>query len=317
MTEILRTTAGQEYVRTPATRFEGLADFPYEPYDVTIDGLRMAYVDDGPRDGPVVLLLHGEPAWSYLYRRMIPPLIAAGYRCIAPDLIGFGRSDKPTDPAAYTYNGHVRWLHTFLDAIELPAGCTLFAQDWGGLLGLRLAAERPGQFSRIAIGNTALPTGESAGPGFDAWLAYSQSPDFDDVGALFARAVQARQLSPDEIRGYAAPFPDRTYMAGAVAFPTLVPITPHHDAVAENMAAWAVLEQWDKPFLTLWCPNDPVLGHLAHLFIERIPGATGQPHQAFEPGGHFVQDDRGEDIADALIEWLGRTRSGVNTPDHS
>ncbi len=223
-----------------------------------------------------------------------------------PDLIGFGRSDKPTDVAAYAYNGHVRWLHMFLDATRLAPGCTLFAQDWGALLGLRLVAERPEQFSRVAIGNTALPTGESAGPGFDAWLADSQSPGFDDVGALFARAVQARQLTEDEIRGYAAPFPDRTYMAGALAFPTLVPITPLHDAVAENLAASAVLEQWDKPFLTLWCPNDPVLGHLAQMFIERIPGTAGQPHRNFEPGGHFVQDDRGEDIADALIHWLGR-----------
>ena len=304
MPETLTTDAGLEFVRTPPTRFDGLADFQYVAEAVTVDGLQMMYVDEGPRDGPVVLLLHGEPAWSYLYRRMIRPLVAAGYRCIAPDLIGFGRSDKPTDRAAYTYNGHVRWLHTFLDAIELPQDCVLFAQDWGGLLGLRLVAERPGQFSRVAIGNTALPTGESAGPGFDAWLAYSQSPDFDDVGALFERAVQARQLSDDEIRGYAAPFPDRTYMAGAIAFPTLVPITPDHDAVAENLAAWAVLEQWDKPFLTLWCPHDPVLGHLAHTFIDRIPGAAGQPHRSFEPGGHFVQDDRGEDIADALIHWL-------------
>ena len=306
MAEMLMTSGGIEFVRTPPTRFEGLVDFPYEANDVTIDGLRMMYVDQGPRDGPVVLMLHGEPAWSYLYRRMIPPLVAAGYRCIAPDLIGFGRSDKPTERATYTYNGHVRWLHTFLDAIELPPDCTLFAQDWGGLLGLRLVTERQGQFRRVAIGNTALPTGEAAGPGFDAWLAYTQSPAFNDVGALFARAVQARQLTEDEIRAYAAPFPDRSYMAGAIAFPALVPITPHHGAVAENRAAWAVLERWDKPFLTLWCPNDPVLGHLASTFIERIPGAAGQPHRSFEPGGHFVQDDRGEDIADALLDWLDR-----------
>ncbi|MEP7047729.1 MAG: haloalkane dehalogenase [Ilumatobacteraceae bacterium] len=304
MAETFMTDAGIEYVRTPEYRFEGLADFPYDTIEVTIDGLRMVYVDEGPRDAPVVLLLHGEPAWSYLYRRMIPPLTGAGYRCIAPDLIGFGRSDKPTDRATYSYNGHVRWLHTFLDAIQLQAGCTLFAQDWGGLLGLRLVAERPGQFARVAIGNTALPTGESAGPGFDAWLAYSQSPAFDDIGALFARAVQARRLDDDEIRAYAAPFPDRSYMAGAIAFPTLVPITAQHDAVTENQAAWVILETWDKPFLTLWCPHDPVLGHLAPTFIQRIPGAAGQPHRSFEPGGHFVQDDRGEDIAYELIKWL-------------
>lgn len=304
MVELLTTSSGIEFVRTPAERFAGLVDFPYAQHDVVVDGLRMVYIDEGPPDGPVVLLLHGEPAWSYLYRRMIPPLVVAGFRCVAPDLMGFGRSDKPTDRSAYTYNGHVRWLHSFLDTIDLAPDSSLFAQDWGGLLGLRLVAERAGQFARVAIGNTALPTGESPGAGFDAWLAFSQSPGFDDVGALFARAVQARQLTDDEIRGYAAPFPDRTYMAGAIAFPTLVPITPHHDAVTENTAAWRVLEQWDRPFLTLWCPNDPVLGHLATTFTERIPGARGQPHRSFTPGGHFVQDDRGEDIAAALIDWL-------------
>ncbi len=306
--ELLTTSSGVEFVRTPEDRFAGLVEFPYEPHDVVVEGLRMVYVDEGPRDGPVVLLLHGEPAWSYLYRRMIPPLVAAGFRCVAPDLIGFGRSDKPTDQGTYTYNGHVRWLHSFLDSIDLPAGSSLFAQDWGGLLGLRVVAERPGQFARVAIGNTTLPTGESPGAGFDAWLAFSQSPGFDDVGALFGRAVQARQLTDEEIRGYAAPFPDRTYMAGAIAFPTLVPITPQHGAVTENEAAWRVLEQWDQPLLTLWCPNDPVLGHLASTFIDRIPGARGQPHRTFEPGGHFVQDDRGEDIAAALIDWLDDAR---------
>ena len=238
MTEIHSTTSGVEFVRTPDARFDGLVDFPYEPSYVDVEGLRMAYVDEGPRDGPVVLLLHGEPSWSYLYRRMIPPLVAAGYRCIAPDLIGFGRSDKPIDVQAYTYNGHVAWLHTFLDAIDLPLGSHLFVQDWGGLLGLRLVAERPDQFDRVAIGNTALPIGESLGPGFDFWLEFSQSDGFDDIGALFGRAIQARQLTDAEIAGYGAPFPEPVFMAGAIAFPTLVPITPDHGGVAENRAAW-------------------------------------------------------------------------------
>lgn len=301
--ETWTTDTGVEFVRTPDERFEKLVDFAYVPRYVDVNGLRMAYIDEGPSDGPVVVLLHGEPAWSYLYRRMIPPLVAGGYRCVAPDLIGFGRSDKPTDRAAYSYNGHVAWLHDFLDQLALPADTRLFAQDWGGLLGLRLVAERPGQFGPVAIGNTALPTGESAGPGFDAWLHFSQSPAFTDVGALFARAVQARQLTDAEVAGYQAPFPTEAFMAGAVAFPALVPITPEHDAVAENRAAWDVLEQRDQPFLTLWCPDDPVLGHLAAGFIDRIPGAAGQPHQRFSPGGHFVQDDRGEDIASALLDW--------------
>lgn len=303
MPETHVTSAGIEFVRTPDGRFENLAAFPYEERYADIDGLRMAYIDEGPSDGPAVLLLHGEPSWGYLYRRMIPPLVGAGYRCIVPDLIGFGRSDKPVDRAAYTYNGHVAWLHTFLDTIDLPAASRLFAQDWGGLLGLRLVVERPDQFGRVAIGNTFLPTGESAGPGFDAWLAFSQSDAFTDVGGLLGRAVRARQLTEAEIAAYDAPFPDRVFMAGAIAFPSLVPITPAHDAVAENLAAWQFLEHWDKPFLTLWCPGDPVLGHLARGFIDRIPGAAGEPHETFEPGGHFIPDDHGEQVAAALLAW--------------
>ena len=302
-TAVQQTDHGLEFVRTPDDRFNDLPGFGYQPHYTTVDGLRMAYVDVGPHDGPTVLLLHGEPAWSYLYRRMIPPLAAAGYRCIAPDLIGFGRSDKPVEQAAYTYNGHVAWLKAFLDAINLPAGSRFFGQDWGGLLGLRLVAEQPNQFGAVAIGNTALPAGETLGPGFDAWLAYSQSPRFTDVGALFSRAVAARALSTGEINAYRAPFPDISFMAGAVAFPALVPITPTHESVVENRAAWEVLAGRTQPFLTLWCPEDPVLGHLATSFIRHIPGAAGQPHQQFQPGGHFVQDDRGEDIAAALIAW--------------
>jgi haloalkane dehalogenase len=231
-------------------------------------------------------------------------LVAAGFRCVAPDLIGFGRSDKPTDRSAYTYNGHVAWIHQFIDAIELPPA-TLFAQDWGGLIGLRVAAEAPDRFERVAIGNTGLPVGASLGPGFDMWLAASQNMEFMDCGALMQRATAARELTDAEMDAYRAPFPDEAHMAGAREFPTLVPITPEHGGVAENTAAWRILEQWDKPFLTLACPGDPVLGQLHHEFIERVPGAAGQPHQEFAPGGHFIQDDRGEDIAAALISWLG------------
>lgn len=291
-------------LRTPDERFANLADFPYEPQYVEVGGLRMAYVDVGPADGPVLLLLHGEPTWSYLYRRMIPPLVSAGFRCVAPDLIGFGRSDKPTERSTYTYNGHVAWMKAFIDVIELPIA-TLFAQDWGGLIGLRLAAERPDRFERIAIGNTGLPVGESLGPGFDAWLNASQTMPFMDCGTLLQRATAARELSDAEMDAYRAPFPDESYMAGAREFPALVPITPEHGGVAENKAAWSVFEQWDKPFVTLWCPGDPVLGGLGQEFIDRVPGAANQPHQLFSPGGHFVQDDCGEDVAEALINWIG------------
>ena len=299
----LQTPSGIEYLRTPDERFASLADFPYEPKYVNVDGLRMAYVDEGPADGSILLLLHGEPTWSYLYRRMIPPLVDAGYRCVAPDLIGFGRSDKPTNRSAYTYNGHVAWMHSFVEAVGL-SNIAMFAQDWGGLIGLRVAAETPDLFDRIAIGNTALPVGTPLGPGFDMWLAASQNMDFMDCGALMQRATAARELTDAEMDSYRAPFPDEAHMAGAREFPTLVPITPEHAGVAENRAAWNVFEQWDQPFLTLACPGDPVLGQLHHEFIERVPGAAGQPHQEFAPGGHFIQDDRGEDVAAALVAWL-------------
>ncbi|MDH3680548.1 MAG: haloalkane dehalogenase [Acidimicrobiia bacterium] len=291
------------FVRTPDERFAAIPDFPYEPVYVEVDGLRMAYVDVGPATGSVVLLLHGEPTWGFLYRRMIPPLVEAGFRCLVPDLIGFGRSDKPVDRSIYTYARHVAWMKEFLDAIELPSA-TLFAQDWGGLIGLRVAAEEPDRFHRIAIGNTGLPVGKSIGDGFDGWLHASQTMDFMDAGRMLQRATQARELTEGEMDAYRAPFPDETYMAGARQFPTLVPITPDHGGVAENLAAWEVLDRWDKPFLTLWCPGDPVLGRLHHEFIERVPGAADQPHQEFEPGGHFLQDDRGEDVAAALIDWM-------------
>lgn len=303
MAETSTTSTGLEFLRTPDEHFADLTDFAYEPSYVDVDGLRMAYIEVGPSTGPVILLLHGEPTWGYLYRRMIPPLVEAGFRCVAPDLIGFGRSDKPVDRSVYTYAQHVAWMKEFLDSIELPAA-TLFAQDWGGLIGLRVAAEDPHRFESIAIGNTGLPVGESLGEGFDAWLHASQNMEFMDVGRMLQRATQARELTDSEMDAYRAPFPGEAYMAGARHFPTLVPITAEHGGVAENLAAWEVLEQWHKPFLTLWCPGDPVLGHLHHEFIERVPGAAGQPHQEFTPGGHFVQDDRGEDIAVALIEWL-------------
>jgi haloalkane dehalogenase len=304
MTPEIDTTAdGIAYVRTPDERFAGLDDFAYEPRYATVDGLRIASVDVGPPDGTTLLLLHGEPTWSDLYRRMIPPLVEAGFRCVAPDLVGFGRSDKPIDAGAYSYAAHIRWMSDLLDALALD-DVVLFAQDWGGLIGLRLVTAAPERFRAVAIGNTALPVGEGAGPGFDAWLAYSQSPKFDDVGALLARAVQVRQLSDHEVAGYRAPFPGPEFMAGARAFPLLVPITPEHAEVAENSEAWTVLERWTKPFLTVWCPEDPVLGHLQDDFVGRIPGARDQPHATLRPGGHFLQDDRGEDVAAALVSWL-------------
>jgi haloalkane dehalogenase len=282
-------------LRTPEECFAEVPDFPYEPRYVDVDGLRMAYADEG--EGPLVLCLHGEPTWSFLYRHMIPPLTASGLRVVAPDLIGFGRSDKPTDPAAYTYAAHVGWLGGFLDALALT-GINLFCQDWGGLLGLRVAAERPEAFDRLVLANTTLPTGTSPSEGFDFWREFSQAVDPFDAGALVQQASH-RELSAAEVAAYNAPFPDPSYQVAARRFPMLVPVTPDDPAVPANEAAWRVLEGWQKPALTLWAPNDPVLGNQQATFVERIPGAAGLPHRAFDAASHFLQEDVGAELAAA------------------
>lgn len=306
-TDVRSTTPGGiEFVRTPEDRFQGIDDFPYEPQYVDVDGLRMAYVDEGDRDAPTLLLMHGEPTWSYLYRRMIPPLVAAGYRCVAPDLIGFGRSDKPTNQEDYTYARHVAWVESFVRTVGLQ-DVVMFAQDWGGLIGLRVLAASPDRFRAACVGNTGLPVGAPIGEGFETWLAMSQQYDFTQTGLLMAQGVQARELTTAEQAAYSAPFPTPAHTAGAIAFPRLVPITAEHAGAEENRAAWEVLRRWTKPFLTLWCPDDFVLGGLQPTFTEAIPGAAGQPHRTFRPGGHFLQDDRGEDVAAALIDWLPTT----------
>ena len=292
-----------EFIRTPDERFATLPDWPYEPRYVDIDGLRMAYIDEGPRDGSTLLLLHGEPTWGYLYRRMLPTLIGAGHRVVVPDLIGFGRSDKPVDRAWYTYERHVHFLVAFLQTAGLT-GLTLFCQDWGGLIGLRVAAEQPERFDRLVIANTVLPAGEPMSDGFMGWQAASQRMAFMDCGALMQRATAARELTGAEMDAYRAPFPDESYMAGARQFPLLVPTSPDDPAVPANRAAWRVLERWTKPVLTLWAPGDPVLGGYQSVFTERIPGAAGQPHRTFAPAGHFIQDDAGEDVARAVVDWL-------------
>jgi haloalkane dehalogenase len=300
---VQRNANGVAFLRTPDERFAELADFPYEPHYTDVEGFRMAYIDEGPRDGSVILCLHGEPSWSYLYRFMIPKFVAAGYRVIAPDLIGFGRSDKPTERSSYTYAGHVSWMTSFIGA--LGAGdLTLFCQDWGGLIGLRIVGEHPEWFGRVVIANTALPDSPNMGVGFMMWQAASQAMPFMDCGALFSRAVLARELTTAEMDSYRAPFPDESYMAGARQFPMLVPTTPDDPALPANRAAWQVLESFTKPVLTLWAPDDVVLGKGQAAFIKRIPGAAGQPHQTFSPAGHFLQDDVGPALADAVIAWL-------------
>ena len=308
--EILTTAGGIAHVRTPEECFDAIADYPYEPRYASVDGLRMAYVVAGP-DGSgdstaTLLLLHGEPTWGYLYRKMIPVLVAAGHRVLVPDLIGFGRSDKPVERAAYTYAGHVEWMRSFLEATATERAdgpLHLFGQDWGGLIGLRLAAEHPDLFDRLILANTALPVGESPGAGFDFWRQFSQDVPYLDCGRLVDNAT-ATELSEAAVEAYRAPFPDESHMAGARQFPLLVPATPDDPAVPANLAAWEVLARWTKPVLTLWAPGDPVLGGLQPYIVERIPGAASQPHAQFEPASHFIQEDQGPALADAIVAWL-------------
>ena len=310
--ETSSTPDGIPYVRTPDQRFAAIADYPYEPRYATVDGLRMAYITAGPDepgDGTAtILLLHGEPTWGYLYRKMIPVLTAAGHRVLVPDLIGFGRSDKPVERSAYTYAGHVEWMRSFLAATAAERGdgpLHLFGQDWGGLIGLRLAAENPDLFDRLILANTVLPEGQTPGPGFDFWRQFSQDIEFLDCGRLVDNAT-ATELSEATVEAYRAPFPDESHMAGARVFPLLVPATPDDPAVPANLAAWQVLEDWTKPVLTLWAPGDPVLGGLQPHIVERIPGAAGQPHAQFEPASHFIQEDQGPALAEAVVAWLDR-----------
>ncbi len=306
----MTTAGGVAYVRTPEERFAGIDDYPYEPRYVDIDGLRMAYVMAEPEgagdDAATILLLHGEPTWGYLYRKMIPPLVAGGCRVLVPDLIGFGRSDKPVERSAYTYEGHVSWMTQFLaaTAAERSAGpLHLFGQDWGGLIGLRVAAENPDLIDRLILANTGLPEGQSPGAGFEFWLQFSQEVEYLDCGRLVDNAT-ANELSEAAQEAYRAPFPDEAYMAGARHFPMLVPISPEDPAVPANRAAWQVLEQWTKPVLTLWAPDDPVLGGGQAAISERIPGAAGQPHDQFRPASHFIQEDQGPELSEAIVTWL-------------
>jgi haloalkane dehalogenase len=300
---------GMQVLRTPDERFAGLADWPFAPHYAQVvdaDGtpLRIAYVDEGPRDGAVVLLMHGEPSWSYLYRKIIPILAAKGHRVIAPDLIGFGRSDKPADRADYTYGRHVAWMSDWLTGLDLK-GVTLFCQDWGGLIGLRLVAAFPERFSGVVAGNTGLPTGAGMTEGFKAWLEFSQSMPIMPIGVLL-NGGSGRDLSAEEMAAYDAPYPDETYKEGARQFPVLVPVTPEHPQVAENIAAWKVLEAFEKPFVTAFSDGDAVTRGGEAVFQARVPGTQGQPHQILS-GGHFLQEDSPAEIAAILDDLVRRT----------
>jgi len=295
-------------LRTPEAATELLPGYPFAANyrnvgDADTGPVRMHFVDEGPRGGPLMLLLHGEPSWSYLYRKMIPPLAAAGMRCIAPDLIGFGRSDKPVERGDYTYARHLGWLRSLLDQLALD-DIHLFGQDWGGLLGLRLVAEKPERFASVCAANTFLPTGKRELPeAFLRWRAFSQRVAELPVGLIVSRGC-VRPV-PDDVRAaYDAPFPDESHKAGARVFPILVPSEPTDEEAVNNRAAWKVLADYRRPFLTLFADGDPIMAGAEKILQASIPGATEQPHQIIRDAGHFIQEDAGEELAESLIKWL-------------
>jgi haloalkane dehalogenase len=292
-----------EFLRTPDERFVNLPGYSFDPHFVQLDDLRMHYVDEGPRTGQLALLLHGEPSWSYLYRKMIPPLAAAGFRVIAPDLIGFGKSDKPVDASVFTYERHLEWLRGFVHALDLRE-INLFCQDWGGLLGLRLAAEEPDRFARICAANTFLPTGDIApGEAFLKWREFSQAVKRLPVAKII-QASCVSNLSAETLAAYNAPYPDETYKVAARKFPLLVPAAPDDPAAEGNRRAWESLKRFDKPFLTLFSDSDPITRG-GDLYMRRyIPGSKGQPHDTILAAGHFLQEDRGEEIAEKFARWI-------------
>jgi haloalkane dehalogenase len=330
-----------KFRRTPDERFENLEDYPFEPNYLSVDDtengqLRIHYLDEGPADGDVVLLMHGQPTWSYLYRHMIPPLVEAGFRVIAPDLVGFGRSDKPTQVEDYTYARHVGWMSEWLTSLDLR-DITVFFQDWGSLIGLRLVAAFPERFARVVLSNGGLPTGmipeeytqplkeayktlpvvkaeelgerfqdKSGVPGFLYWRKFcAESPDLD-IGRLMAN-VSAGPLAEGAAFAYRAPFPDQSYMAGARRFPTLVPAFRDEPEVEENKAAWEVLRQFDKPFMLAFADKDPVTAGGDRKFREEVPGCAGVAHRTIENAGHFLQQDQPGQCVQAILELTGRS----------
>lgn len=326
---ILLTEEGLEFVRTPDERFEGLPGYPFEPHYATLDGLRMHYVDEGPADGEVVLLLHGEPSWSYLYRKMIPILAGAGHRVIAVDMIGMGRSDKPIDLSVHTYAQHIDWVTRFIETLDLRE-ITLFSQDWGGLIGLRIVGDHPERFARVVAANTRLPVIppgfnpftvpeeividndkgsfaaflSSVGDGpqpvrFQQWLEYAlTAPDLRPSEVV--AELTATEPSPAELAAYDAPYPDLIYKAAIRAFPAMIAAVEN-----ENQPAWETLGEFDKPFLTLFGRLDANLGSevVQDQLVDHIPGAKGQPHEHFE-AHHFIQEDVGELLAERVNAFI-------------
>jgi haloalkane dehalogenase len=278
-----------QVLRTPDTRFANLPDYPFAPhYHQVTPELRLHYVDEGPRDAPPVLMVHGEPTWSYLYRHMIGPVVAAGFRVLAPDLIGFGKSDKPAARTDYSYAGQVAWVRHWLEALDLR-NVTLVCQDWGSLIGLRLAADCPDRFARILLSNGGLPEGTTISRAFFVWRAFSRYSPWFPIGRIIQGGTK-RTLSREEIAAYDAPFPDARYKAATRIYPSLVPVEPHVPGVDDNRRAWRVFEGWTKPFICCFSDGDPITRGLDAEFLRRVPGTRGQPHTTLR-GSHFIQED--------------------------
>jgi haloalkane dehalogenase len=291
-------------LRTPDAAFEGVTDYPFAPRYLNITDatsgvdLRVHYIDEGPREAPVVLMMHGEPSWSFLYRKMIAPVVAAGFRVVAPDLIGFGKSDKPAAQSDYSYARHVAWMRQWVEQLDLK-NVTLACQDWGSLVGLRLLTEMPDRFSGVALSNGGLPEGGAAPRAFAIWRAFSKWSPVFPIGKIVS-AGTTRGLAPDEIAAYDAPFPNASFKAGARIFPSFVPFE-NNVALADQKRAWAVLDKWDKPFLCCFSDQDRITRGGESRFIGRVPGTAGQNHRSLQ-GGHFIQEDDPDGFVACILE---------------
>ena len=290
-------------LRTEESRFNNLKDYDFKPNYLEIDhegfSLRMHYIDENPKSDQIVLLLHGEPSWSYLYRKMIPILVKSCKRVIAPDLIGFGKSDKPASRDDYSYLNHITWISSLIRHLKLE-NIILFVQDWGGLIGLRLVAQDPENFAGLVVSNSGLPIGKGSSEGFNQWLNFSQTVEEFDSGKIVNQGSM-RALDEEEIAAYNAPFPNEEYKAGARAFPTLVPITPEHPQVDENIEAWEVLKNFNKPTIALFGHHDMAFKEQDKFIIEKIKGAKGMPHRRIE-AGHFSQENQPEVLSQAILD---------------
>ena len=298
-------------VRTPDDRFVGLPDYDFEPHYVDIDdteggSLRVHYIDEGDPADPIVVLMHGEPSWCYLYRNVVGPLVDAGCRVIAPDLVGFGRSDKPTQQGDHTYARHVNWMtRVLIDHLNIN-DAVMFGQDWGGLIGLRVVAEAPDRFAALVVANTGLPTGHGRlSDAFLQWQTFARETASFPVGAIINGGCTS-DLPAEVIAAYDAPFPDDAYTAGARVLPSLVPASPDDPASADNIAAWEVLERFERPVATAFSDADPITAGGDAPFRSRIPGAAQAPHITIAGAGHFLQEDRPGEVAAAILQVVSR-----------